>query len=171
MHRFEREVEALPLAAGVGPHRPMTEGVDIIRLDKLRQARVAIAMRQRAKRIEEAERLATGHLRIERSLPPRVADLRAKTCTVATGIKSQNLGIARVGGDDPIEDLEERALTGAIGADERDERARRNGEPDSIERPDPRAKGLHKPLDADGRHSYRWSRLSRRRRWCQRVPL
>src|SRR5215216_5869582 len=78
MHRFECKVEALPLTAGVGPHRPIAEGVDSILFGKPRQTRVAITMRQRAKRIEEAKRLATGHLGVERSILLRGAGLCAQ---------------------------------------------------------------------------------------------
>ncbi len=154
MHRFECKVEALPLTAGVGPHRPIAEGVDSILFGKPRQTRVAITMRQRAKRIEEAKRLATGHLGVERSILLRVAGLCAKARAVTTGIEPQNLCIARVGSGGPVEDLEERTLTGAIWADERDKLAERDGEPDPVECQDSRAEGLHKSLGAYGRHRY-----------------
>ena len=154
MHRFECKVEALPLTAGVSPHRPIAEGVDSILFGKPRQARVAITMRQRAKRIEEAKRLATGHLGVERSILLRVASLCAKARAVATRIETQNLCIARVRSGGPVEDLEERTLTGAIGADERDELAERDGEPNPVECQDPRAEGLHKSMGAYGRHRY-----------------
>jgi hypothetical protein len=86
VHRFEREVEALPFATGVGYHPTMPEGTDLVLLGKPRQAPVTIAMRQRVKRIEQAKRLTTGHFRIERSFLRSVADLCAKARTIATGI-------------------------------------------------------------------------------------
>src|SRR5215210_6957301 len=127
-------------------------------------------MRQRAKRIEEAERLSAGHFRIKCSLLPRVADLRAQAPTVATGIEPQNSHITRVGGNNPVEDLKERALAGAIGADEADEFSRWNRDVDSVERPDLYTEGFDKPLDVDGQRNYGGFGLSRRRRWYRHVP-
>jgi hypothetical protein len=84
-----------------------------------------------------------------------IADLRAKALTVAAGIKTQNPRVARIGGNDPVEYLEERALAGAIGTDEHDELTGRDGESYPVECPDPCAEGLHEPLGAHGRHGYR----------------
>ena len=105
----------------------------------------------------ELERLARGDLRLQALLLQDDADPLAEGALAPPGIEPEDAQVAGVGAAVALEDLDERGLSGAVGAEDREHLAAADREVDAVERLE-RAVGLAQPAYGDGRRGERGRR-------------
>ena len=158
----EREVEPPPLAAG--------ERLDARAGDRAEADEVEHLVRRKRARVGgavELDRLAGAELGVDGALLQDDADALAERALAATGIEAEHPHLAGVGAAMALEDLDQRGLAGAVGAEHGEHLAAAHGEVEAVERLHPAVIGLAHAADLDG--GLRGARGSRGRGDFERV--
>ena len=193
------DLAADALAEGELGDRPVQQRADIEGGGQPRQPRLMRRPPDVVDPAQELEAAADGKGVPElRALAEDDADAPRELAALVPGHAARHKGLARAGPEDAGQHLERRRLAGAVGADESDPLARRDGEGDVLHRrhldhrPRPQEPGhgttrcrarrrtphpeaLAQPVDRDRRHDFHPLSKSERakkkpRRWCRAGP-
>ncbi len=135
-HQRTGQVEPAPHAAGVGLRRPVGGIGEVEPLEQLARPIAGPGLAQAVEPADHLEVLVAGQVLVDRGVLPRETDPRADAGGVLQHVDAGDRGTACVGLDQRGQHPHGGGLAGAVGAEQRQHLALRNGEVEALERLD-----------------------------------